>query len=54
MKTTKEVYVPPVLTKHDLLRDITAAYSGSSGDGGIRDRIEDIVCRVFPRLPRCN
>lgn len=54
MKTTKEVYVQPVLTKHDLLRDITAAYSGSGSGGGIRDRIEDIVCRVFPRLPRCN
>lgn len=53
MKTTKEAYVRPVLTKHDLLRDITAAYSGSGGSG-IRGRIEDIVCRVFPRLPRCN
>jgi len=54
MKAMKEVYVRPVLSKHDLLRDITAAYSGSGGDGGVRDRIEDIVCRVFPRLPRCN
>src|SRR5690349_768903 len=54
MKATKEVYVQPVLTKHDLLRDITASYSGSGGDGGVRDRIEDVVCRVFPRLPRCN
>ena len=53
MKTTKGTYVRPVLTKHDLLRDITAAYSGGGG-GGVRDRIEDIVCRVFPRLPRCN
>ncbi|WHZ29229.1 MAG: hypothetical protein OJF51_004030 [Nitrospira sp.] len=52
MKTTKEVYVRPILTKHDLLRDITAAYSGG---GSVRDRIiEGIVCRVFPRLPRCN
>lgn len=52
MKATKEVYVRPVLTKHDLLRDITAAYSG--GGGGVRGRIEEIVCRVFPHLPRCN
>ncbi len=54
MKTTKEVYVRPVLTKHELLREITAAYSGGRGDGGVRDRIEDIVCQIFPRLPRCN
>lgn len=52
MKTTKEVYVPPVLTKHGLLRDITAAYSG--GGDRIRDRIEHIICRFFPHLPGCN
>ena len=51
MKTTKELYVQPVLTKHELLRDITAAYSGG---GVLKDRIEDIVCRVFPNLPRCK
>jgi hypothetical protein len=28
MKTKKEVYISPVRTKHELLRDITAAYSG--------------------------
>lgn len=52
MKIAKEVYVPPVLTKHDLLRDITASYSGRGGH--IRERIEDILCQRFPRLPRCN
>ena len=51
MKTTKEAYVRPVLTKHELLRDITAAYSGG---GGVIGRIENIVCRAFPNLPRCN
>lgn len=28
MDNKKEVYVPPVLVKHELLRDITAAASG--------------------------
>lgn len=49
MKTTKEVYVRPVLTKHDLLRDITATFSGGGGIGG-----GGLLCRLFPRLPRCN
>jgi hypothetical protein len=53
MKTAKEVYVRPVFTKHELLRDITAGYSGGGG-GAVRDRIEDVVCRFFPNLPRCN
>ena len=52
MKTEKEVYVPPVLTKHELLRDITAAFSG--GGGAIKDRVGDIVCRVAPRNPHCD
>ncbi len=52
MKTAKEVYARPVLTKHGLLRDITASFSG--GGGGIKGRIEEIICRVFPQLPRCN
>ncbi|MGC4098022.1 MAG: hypothetical protein QM706_12980 [Nitrospira sp.] len=47
----KEAYVSPALTKHELLRDITAAYSGS---GTTRDRIEGALCRLFPRLPGCN
>lgn len=47
MKTTKEVYVQPILTKHDLLRDITAAYSGG---GRLRDRI----CRRWPNFPGCD
>lgn len=51
MRTTKEAYVSPILTKHDLLRDITATYSGS---GSTRDRIEGIICRIFPNLPGCN
>ena len=51
MKTPKEVYVRPLLMKHELLRDITAAYSGG---GGVIGRIENIVCRVFPNLSRCN
>jgi len=51
MQSTKEVYVRPVLTKHELLRDVTAAYSGG---GVLRDRIEDITCRLFPNLPRCR
>jgi len=53
MKAMKEVYVQPVLMKHELLRDITAGYSG----GGRReriDRIERIICRFFPRFSRCN
>jgi hypothetical protein len=49
MKNTKEVYVRPVLTKHELLRDITAAFSGGGGTGG-----GGLLCRLFPRLPRCN
>ncbi|MBK8275146.1 MAG: hypothetical protein IPP12_12850 [Nitrospira sp.] len=28
---TKEMYVQPVVTKHELLRDITAKRSGSGG-----------------------
>lgn len=50
-KTTKETYVSPVLTKHEILRDITAA---SSGSGGTTGPIETTICRLFPRLPRCN
>ena len=50
-KTTKETYVSPVLTKHEILRDITAA---SSGSGGTTGPIETLICRVFPNLPRCN
>lgn len=50
MKTTKEVYIQPVLTKHGLLRDITAAFSG-----GQRQQVRDrIICHLFPNLPRCN
>lgn len=49
MRATKGVYVRPVLTKHDLLRDITAGYSGN---GAARDRIESVLCRFFPRLCR--
>lgn len=30
---TKELYVQPAVTKHDLLRDITAKRSGSGGSG---------------------
>ncbi len=30
----KEMYVQPVLTKHELLRDITATKSGHGGGGG--------------------
>ena len=54
METKKEVYVPPVLTKHELLRDITAAYSGGHGGNGIKGRMEDIICRVAPRNPHCD
>ena len=54
MKTKKEVYVPPVLTKHELLRDITAAFSGGHGGGAIKDRVGDIVCLVAPRNPHCD
>ena len=31
---TKEMYVQPVVTKHELLRDITAKRSGHGGGGG--------------------
>lgn len=31
---TKEMYVEPVLTKHELLRDITAKRSGYGGGRG--------------------
>jgi hypothetical protein len=54
MKTKKEVYVPPVLTKHELLRDITAAFSGGGRGGAIKGTIGDIVCRVAPRNPHCD
>jgi len=54
MKTKKEVYVPPVLTKHERLRDITAAYSGGHGGGDIKGRVGDIVCRVAPHNPHCD
>ena len=30
---TKEIYVQPVVTKHELLRDITAKRSGYGGVG---------------------
>jgi hypothetical protein len=53
MEAAKEVYVQPVLTKHELLRDVTASYSGGGG-GAVRDRIENVVCRFFPGLPRCD
>ena len=53
MTTTKESYVRPTLTKHGLLRDITAGASGGGG-GHARDRINAIICQFFPRLPRCN
>ena len=46
MKATKEVYVRPVLTKHYLLRDITAAYSG--GGGGIKDLLRMLSAGFFP------
>ena len=56
METTKQntfkaPYISPVLTKHEILRDITAA---SSGSGVVRERIEGVVCRLFPRLPGCD
>jgi len=54
MKAMKEFYVQPVLTKHELLRDITAGYSGSGGTRDRIDRIERIICRFFPGLPRCR
>lgn len=54
MKAMKAIYVQPVLTKHELLRDITAGYSGSGGTGDRINRIERIICRFFPGLPRCN
>lgn len=55
MKTKKEVYVPPTLTKHELLRDITAAYSGGHGGGApLPDRVANIVCRVAPHNPHCD
>ena len=50
MKTTKEVYARPVLAKHELLRDITATFSGSGGGSDLGG----IICRFFPGLPRCN
>ena len=31
---TKETYVKPAVTKHELLRDITAKRSGHGGGGG--------------------
>ena len=46
MKTRKEAYVRPACTKHGLLRDITAGFSGSG--------IKPIICKYFPGLPRCN
>lgn len=49
MKVKKEVYVKPVLAKHELLRDITAGYSGNRYT---RDRIESAICRFFPQLCR--
>jgi hypothetical protein len=54
MQTKKEVYVLPARTKHELLRDITAAFSGGHGGGGIKGTIGDIACRVAPRHPHCD
>lgn len=51
MKVAKEVYASPVLTKHELLRDITATYSGG---GVIRDRLRDLICRRWPNLQICD
>jgi len=51
MKPKKEVYDKPALTKHGLLRDITAAFSGGGGTIG---SIDNVICRIFPRLPRCK
>jgi len=51
MKTTKELYVRPALTKHELLRDITATFSGG---GVIRDRITDAICKRWPNFTSCN
>lgn len=51
MKAKKEVYVPPVLTKHGLLRNITAAFSGGHGGGAIKTVLE-ISSAGLPRVTR--